>query len=116
MYTAYDLVWQASRRAPDRLALVDDVSPRRFTYSQLIDEIDVVAAGLAARGIGAGARVATVLNKCIEHALVLLAIQRLGAVAAQHNYRLPSADHANLLQQSAIGAAVNHPIPELATA
>src|SRR5262249_45105038 len=92
VHTAYDLVHLASRRAPDRLALVDDLTPRAFTYGQLIAELDAIAAGLAARGMRAGMRVATVLNNCLEHALVLMALQRLGAVPALLNFRLPPPD------------------------
>ncbi len=116
MYTAYDLVLQASRRAPQRLALVDDLTPRRFTYAELIAEIDRIAAGLAARGIGAGTRVATVLNNSIEHGLVLLALQRLGAVPALLNLRLAPADIVKLAAHGGIAASMIHPIAELASA
>jgi acyl-CoA synthetase (AMP-forming)/AMP-acid ligase II len=54
MKTAYDLVWIASERTPDHLALVDDRTDRKLTYRQLLAEVDVVAAGFAARGIKAG--------------------------------------------------------------
>ncbi|HEY7611146.1 MAG TPA: AMP-binding protein [Alphaproteobacteria bacterium] len=116
MHTAYDIVKLASRRAPDRLALVDDLSARSFTYGQLIAELDAIAAGLAARGIKAGTRVATVLNNCLEHALVLLALQRLGAVPALLNFRLALADIAKLIQQGGLEGAVIHAMPELAAA
>ena len=116
MHTAYDIVKLASRRAPDRLALVDDLSPRSFTYSQLIAELDVIAAGLAARGVRAGMRIATVLNNCLEHALVLLALQRLGAVPALLNFRLAPADIAKLVQHGGLEGAVIHAVPELAAA
>jgi acyl-CoA synthetase (AMP-forming)/AMP-acid ligase II len=116
MLTAYDLVLAASRRAPDRLALVDDATPRAFTYRALIAEIDAIAAGLAARGIGAGARVATVLNNCLEHGLALLALQRLGAVPALLNARLAAADLGKLARQGGIAGAILHANPELAAA
>jgi acyl-CoA synthetase (AMP-forming)/AMP-acid ligase II len=106
----------ASRRAPDRLALVDDLSPRAFTYAQLMDELDAIAAGFAARGVTAGTRIATVLNNCLEHALVLLALQRIGAVPAAMNFRLAPADIARLAQQGGLAGAVIHPVPELAAA
>ena len=61
MKTAYDLVWIAGERTPDHLALVDDRTDRKLTYRQLLAEVDTVAAGLAARGIKAGSRVATIL-------------------------------------------------------
>ena len=114
MHTAYDLLLLASRRAPDGLALVDDLSPRRFTYAELVAEVEAIAAGFAARGVGAGTRVATVLNNCIEHALALLALQRLGAVPALLNFRLPPADIAKLVQLGGMAGAIVHSVPELA--
>ena len=61
MQTAYDLVWLSGERTPDRIALVDDVTDRRLSYSDLLAEIDAVAAGLRARGVAAGQLIATAL-------------------------------------------------------
>lgn len=116
MHTAYDILKLASRRAPDRLALVDDLSPRAFTFAQLIAELDAVAAGLAARGVGRGTRIATVLNNCLEHALVLMALQRLGAVPALLNFRLTPPDIAKLIQHGGLEGAVIHANADLAAA
>ena len=116
MHTAYDILKLASRRAPERLALVDDLSPRAFTFAQLIAELDVIAAGLAARGVKRGTRVATVLNNCLEHALVLMALQRLGAVPALLNFRLTPPDIAKLIQHGRLEGAVIHANAELAAA
>ncbi len=116
MHTAYDILKLASRRAPDRLALVDDLSPRAFTFAQLIAELDVIAAGLAARGVKRGTRVATVLNNCLEHALVLMALQRLGAVPALLNFRLTPPDIAKLIQHGGLEGAVIHANADLAAA
>lgn len=106
MQTAYDLVWLAAERAPDHPALVDDRTPRTLTYAGLIDEVEAVAAGFAARGIGAGARVATVLPGTFDHAVVLLALQRLAAVPALLNFRLGPADVGALLARTRAEAAV----------
>ena len=67
MHTGYELVWIAAERTPDHTALVDDVSDRRLTYREMIAEIDAVAAGMAARGISAGSRVATALPTTWKH-------------------------------------------------
>jgi acyl-CoA synthetase (AMP-forming)/AMP-acid ligase II len=116
MFTAFDLVSHASLRAPDRLALIDDMSARRFTYRELIEEIERIAAGLAERGVRAGARVATVLNNSIDHGLALLALQRIGAVPALLNLRLSPADIGRLMQQGGLSAAILHPLPEVVAA
>ena len=86
MQTMYDLVWMQAERTPDALALADDISERSFTYRQLIEEVEAIAAGLAARGVGAGTRIATCLPNVLEHGICILALQRLAAVPAP--YRL----------------------------
>ena len=106
MKTAYDLVWIAGERTPDHLALVDDRTDRELTYRQLLAEVDSVAAGLAARGIRAGSRVATILPNLFEHCIALLALQRLAAVPALMNARLQPAELAKLLIQGEIEGAI----------
>ena len=106
MKTAYDLVWIASERTPDHLALVDDRTDRKLTYRQLLAEVDVVAAGFAARGIKAGSRVATILPNVFEHCVALLALQRLAAVPALMNARLQPAELAKLVVQGEIEGAI----------
>jgi acyl-CoA synthetase (AMP-forming)/AMP-acid ligase II len=106
MKTAYDLVWIAGERTPNHLALVDDRTDRKLTYRQLLAEVDTVAAGLAARGVKAGSRVATVLPNFLEHCVALLAMQRLAAVPALMNARLQPAELANLVVQGEIEGAI----------
>ena len=88
MLSTFDLVWMAAERAPNHLAIVDDRTDRRLTFSQLMEEIELVAAGLAARHIRSGMRVATVLPSTFDHCIALLALSRLGAVPALINFRL----------------------------
>ena len=106
MKTAYDLVWIAGERTPDHLALVDDRTDRKLTYRQLLAEIDVVAAGFAARGVKAGSRVATILPNFLEHCVAVLALQRLAAVPALMNARLQPAELAKLVVQGEIEGAI----------
>ena len=61
MRTGYDLIAIAAERTPDHPALVDDRTDRVLTYSQLMAAADAVAAGLYARGVAQGHRVATAL-------------------------------------------------------
>ncbi|HVO13674.1 MAG TPA: AMP-binding protein [Alphaproteobacteria bacterium] len=116
MQTAYDLLWRASERTPNHLALVDDRSDKKFTYRALMAEIDAVAAGLAARGVKAGTRFATVLPNLLEHALIILALHRLGAVPALINFRLKPEEIAELIRQGQIAGALVPPAPALAEA
>jgi 2-furoate---CoA ligase len=109
MQTVYDLVRLAATRRPDHVAMADDRTDRRLTYQQLIGEIDAHAAGFAAAGVKPGAVVATVLPNLLEHALVLLALHRLGAVPAMINARLKPEEAAGLVQQGGMAAAVTLP-------
>ena len=113
MQTCYHLIWLAAERTPDRLAIADDVTDRQFTYAELINEIDTVAAGLKTRGIGKGTRVATAMPPLFDHAVLLLALQRLGAVPALLNFRLTAGDIAALIADGGIEAAVILPGEEL---
>jgi O-succinylbenzoic acid--CoA ligase len=54
---------------------------RRWSYADAGAEADRLAAGLAARGVGAGERVLMLLSNRPEFVFVLLALQRLGAIA-----------------------------------
>lgn len=116
MQTAFDLVRYSSLRTPSHPALVDDVTGRRFTYAELIEEIEAAAAGFLARGVKPGTRVATVLGNQLEHGIALLALGRIGAVPALLNARLAPADIAKLIEQGEIKGAVILPSDELAAA
>jgi long-chain acyl-CoA synthetase len=54
---------------------------RRWSYTQTGNEADRLAAGLAAQGIAAGERVLMWIGNRPEFLFVLLALQRLGAIA-----------------------------------
>ena len=106
MQTMYDLVWMQAERTPEALALADDRSRRRLTYGQLIEEVEAIAAGFAARGVGPGTRIATCLPNLIEHGLAVLALQRLAAVPALINPRLKAEDIARLIETGAMAGAI----------
>ena len=114
MHSGYEIVRLAADRTPGHLAMADDRSERRLTYGQLMAEIDEVAAGFAARGIGRGTRVATVLPGIWEHCIALLALMRLNAVPALLNFRLGHEELTALCEAGGIEAAVIGPDPELA--
>ena len=114
--TAYDLVWNQADRSPDALAIRDDRTDRQFTYRELIAELDAIAAGFAARGIGPGDRVATCLPNILEHGLALLALTRLGAVPALINPRLKPADIGKLVMAAGMKGAFVVPDPAVVKA
>lgn len=116
MHAGYELVWFAAERTPGHTAMVDDRTDRRLTYAELIAEVDAVAAGFAAHGIGRGDRVATVLPNLWEHCIATLALMRLNAVPALLNFRLKPAEIAALCETCGIRAAVILPDADLAAA
>jgi len=72
-------------RVPDREALVECASGRRWTYRELDDDVAVVARGLAERGVGTGDRVGIWAPNCAEWTLVQYATARLGAILVNVN-------------------------------
>jgi len=88
------------RRFASRHALHDPVTGRRWTYAQLWADTGGLAAGLAAVGVAAGDVVVFQLLNGPEFALLWIAIQRLGAIAAPINFRLASGEVAHVLDDS----------------
>ena len=77
-------------RKPDHVALVWE--PRdglrgEWTYAQLLDEVNRLAAGLAARGIAVGDKVLIHADNCPEMVFAWLACATMGAVAVTTNTR-----------------------------
>ena len=70
------------------------------TYAEHDQRIDAVAAGFAARGVGAGDRVAILSGNCPELLESLGAAARLGAVAVPVNFRLVAVEIAFILADS----------------
>src|SRR4249919_1997008 len=72
-------------RFPDREALVEVASGRRWTYRQLDDAVDAVARGLVAQGVEVGDRVGIWSPNCAEWVLVQFASARIGAILVNIN-------------------------------
>ncbi|WP_439651128.1 AMP-binding protein [Nocardia panacis] len=87
---------------PDREALVDRPSGRRWTYRELVADIDALASGLLAKGIGKGDRVGIWSPNCAEWFLVQYATAKIGAILVNINpaYRTGELEYA--LRQSGI--------------
>ncbi|MGW2183880.1 (2,3-dihydroxybenzoyl)adenylate synthase [Streptomyces sp. NPDC001732] len=65
---------------PDRVAIVDPATDRRWTYGELDVRADRLASGLLARGIGKGDRVVVQLPNIAEFFEVIFALFRIGAL------------------------------------
>ncbi len=95
-----------SHRYASRPALHDPATGRRWTYAELWEDAGRLAAGLAEHGVAAGDVVVFSLFNGPEFALLWLAAQRLGAIAAPINFRLASGEAAYVLDDSAPAAYV----------
>ncbi|MEV0534213.1 AMP-binding protein [Kitasatospora sp. NPDC050463] len=76
---------RAVRAFPEREALVDLPSGRRWTYRELAGEVDRVALGLLALGVGRGDRVGIWAPNCAEWVFTQYATARIGAVLVTVN-------------------------------
>jgi fatty-acyl-CoA synthase len=96
-------------RHPDRAALVDLGSDRRFTYRELDAAVDELARALLARDIAAGDRVGIWAPNCAEWFLVQYATARIGAILVNINpaYRTHELDY--VLRQASIGTLISAP-------
>lgn len=85
---------------------------RRWTYAELNDAVNELAAGLRAQGVGRGSRIAIVANNVPEFLILSLAMTRLGAVFVPLNYRLTAPELAHLLGHARVEAVAT--VPEYA--
>ena len=85
----YDWIAHFSRRTPDKTAVVDLASERRFTYEQFDARISRLATHLRERlGISRGDRIAVLALNTTDTLEVQFACGRLGAIFVPLNIRL----------------------------
>ncbi|SCK45628.1 AMP-binding protein [Streptomyces sp. WMMB 322] len=87
---------------PDREVLVDVGEGRRWTYAQFVADVDQLARGLLARGIGKGDRVGIWAVNCPEWLLIQYATARIGAVMVNINPAYRTHELAYVLRQSGV--------------
>jgi len=91
---------------PGSEALVDVASRRRWTYAQFVADVDRLARGLLARGIGKGDRVGIWAVNCPEWLLVQYATARIGAIMVNINPAYRTHELAYVLRQSGVSMLV----------
>ncbi|MBA0124471.1 AMP-binding protein [Haloechinothrix sp. YIM 98757] len=91
----------------DREALVDHPSGRRWTYRAFADDVDAVALGLAARGVGKGDRVGIWSPNCPEWTLVQYATAKLGAILVNINPAYRTHELTYVLNQAGISTLIS---------
>ncbi|WP_406227767.1 linear/branched/unsaturated fatty acid:CoA ligase LbuL [Streptomyces anthocyanicus] len=91
---------------PDREALVDVPSGRRWTYAEFGAAVDELARGLLAKGVTRGDRVGIWAVNCPEWVLVQYATARIGVIMVNVNPAYRAHELEYVLQQSGISMLV----------
>ena len=94
-------------RFPEREALVDVPAGRRWTYSQLADDVDALARGLVADGLGKGDRVGIWSPSNAEWVLLQYATAQVGAILVNVNPAYRSSELAYVIDQSGMRMLVS---------
>jgi acyl-CoA synthetase (AMP-forming)/AMP-acid ligase II len=94
--TVYRLVAMRATATPDAPAIKS--SDLSYTYAELIERVDRVAADLAARGISRGDRIAVISENRVEYAVLQLSAAKLGIICACQNWRLAPKEAAYCVQ------------------
>jgi fatty-acyl-CoA synthase len=92
---------------PDRDALVDVPSGRRWTYAELAADVDRLARALMAIGVGTGDRVSIWAPNCPEWVLVQYATARIGAIMVNLNPAYRRHELSYVLNQSGTSVLVS---------
>ena len=93
-------------RFGEREALVERSSGRRWTYTELDEEVDAVALGLLALGVTTGDRVGIWAPNCAEWVLVQYATAKLGALLVNINPAYRTHELAFVAKQSGLRTLV----------
>ncbi|RKS09171.1 fatty-acyl-CoA synthase [Nocardiopsis sp. Huas11] len=94
-------------RFADRDALVECRTGRRWTYAELAAEVDALALGLHAAGVGKGDRVGIWAPNCAEWVFTQYATAKLGAILVNINpaYRVSELEY--VLRQAGVRTLVS---------
>lgn len=102
-----DLISEVSRRQPEAPALAD--SRRVLTHGALDLDVRRTASRLRRAGLGVGARVGLCLRNSVDHAVVMLALFRLGAVMVPIDWRAKPDECARAGDAFALAAVLVEP-------
>lgn len=105
------LILESARRYGDKPALIDGLSGRALTYSELVEKIERVAASLHKRGFGKGDCLAIFSPNVPEYAIAFHAAAHLGGVVTTINPLYTAEEVAHQLEDA--GAKYLVTIPQL---
>lgn len=99
---AVDWLRKRAELSPQRVAVIDDVWGRRYTYLTMNERAEKLAAFLYHEvGLRAGERIAILAPNRLEHLDALFAAQKLGAILVSLNFRLTVSELEYVLKDSA---------------
>jgi len=99
----HSVLANAAQAWPRRTALIDVDAPggeRRFTYSELWDEVQRLAAGLRALGLQHGERVALLMGNSWEYVVAFLGASAAGLVSVPMNVRLLESELTHMIRDA----------------
>ncbi len=97
-----DLIGRWGRSYPEKEALVDEITGRRYTYGRLSTEVNRMAHFLGERlGVVKGDRVACLSLNRTEYITLFLGLSRLGAMLVPLNFRLAKEEFVYFLEDAA---------------
>ncbi|WP_222262621.1 AMP-binding protein [Modestobacter marinus] len=100
---------RTAARVGDHEALVECATGRRWTYPQLVADVDACALGLDALGVEKGDRVGIWAPNCAEWVLVQYGTAKLGAVLVNINPAYRTHELSYVLRQAGISLLVAAP-------
>jgi fatty-acyl-CoA synthase len=100
---------RTAARVGDREALVECATGRRWTYPELVAEVDACALGLDALGVAKGDRVGIWAPNCAEWVFVQYGTAKLGAIMVNINPAYRTHELGYVLRQAGISVLVAAP-------
>ncbi|MEY7970805.1 AMP-binding protein [Saccharomonospora xinjiangensis] len=104
--TIGDNLDRTARAFPERDALVDHMTGRRWTYREFVADVDALALGLLARGVEKGDRVGIWAPNCPEWTLTQYATAKIGAILVNINPAYRSHELEYVLTQAGISMLI----------
>src|SRR5437660_7580447 len=104
----YEALKEKVTLSPNHEALVVPHQQKRFTFSQLHDEVERVARGIVGLGLQGGDRVGVWAANCAEWIFLQLACARTGIVLVNVNPAYRSNDLAHILRKSRMRVLFMH--------